>query len=249
MSNAALVSIIMPLYNSENFIEGSIASVVAQTYPLWELIVVDDKSTDNSPNIVESYVRKDNRIKLITLDSNMGPTNARNRAIKEARGKYIAFLDSDDVWLPDKLQYQVSFLHENNLVLTYSAYETMDENSVYINTRYSLPFITYKDMLKSNQIGNLTGIYDVDYFGKMYLDDIGHEDYVLWLKLLKEIQYTRGLTQTLARYRIVSNSVSGNKLKVLKWQWYIYRKVEKLTIFQSSYYFIFYIYNALKKRS
>jgi hypothetical protein len=95
----------------------------------------------------------------------------------------------------------------------------------------------------------LTGIYDVDYFGKMYLDDIGHEDYVLWLKLLKEIQYTRGLTQTLARYRIVSNSVSGNKLKVLKWQWYIYRKVEKLTIFQSSYYFIFYIYNALKKRS
>ncbi len=243
------VSIIMPLYNCEKFITESIESVISQTYHHWELIVVNDKSTDNSPIIVESYVRKDNRIKLINLNNNTGPTNARNRAIKEAKGKYIAFLDSDDIWLPHKLQYQLSFLNDNNLVLTYSAYETMDEKSIYINTRHCLPSITYKEMLKSNQIGNLTGIYDVDYFGKVYLDNIGHEDYVLWLKLLKKIQHTRGLTQTLARYRIGADSISANKFKVLKWQWDIYRKVEKLTILQSSYYFIFYIYNALKKRS
>ena len=249
MSDRSLVSIIMPLYNCEEYIAESIESVISQTYNHWELIVVDDKSTDNSSIIVESYVLKDSRVKLVNLDTNEGPTKARNRAIKEANGRYIAFLDSDDMWLPDKLQYQIAFLNENNLLLTYSAYETMDENSKYINTRHVLPFITYTDMLKSNQIGNLTGIYDVDFFGKVYLEDTGHEDYVLWLNLLRQVPYTKGLTQTLARYRIVSNSISSNKFKVLKWQWDIYRKVEKLTILQSSYYFIFYVYNALKKRS
>jgi len=249
MTKEPLVSIIMPLYNCEKFIAEAIESVLSQTYHHWELIVVDDRSTDSSRSIVESYVYKDSRIKLINLDLNTGPTKARNRAIKEAKGRYIAFLDSDDIWLSAKLEEQISFLNKHDLVLTYSAYETMDENSVYINTRHSLPFISYEDMLKSNQIGNLTGIYDVDYFGKVYLNDIGHEDYVLWLKLLKKIHYTKGLTQILARYRIVSDSMSANKFKVLKWQWNIYRKVEKLTIIQSSYYFIFYIYNALKKRS
>jgi len=245
----ALVSIIMPLYNCEEFIVESIESVMSQTYYNWELVIVDDKSTDNSLAIVKSYASKESRIRLINLDINSGPTKARNRAIKEANGRYIAFLDSDDIWLSDKLQCQIAFLNENNLVLTYSAYETMDENSRYINTRDCLPFITYKGMLKSNQIGNLTGIYDVDFFGKVYMENEGHEDYILWLKLLKQIDNTKGLTRVLARYRIVPNSISSNKLKVFKWQWHIYRKIEKLTILQSSYYFIFYVYNALKKRS
>lgn len=249
MSDKALVSIIMPMYNCEKFIIETIESVISQTYAHWELIVVDDKSTDNSLTIVENFVHKDSRIKLIGLEKNTGPTNARNRAIKEAEGRYIAFLDSDDIWLSNKLQYQLAFLNDNNLVLTYSAYETIDAKSKYINTRHCLPLITYKDMLKTNHIGNLTGIYDVAYFGKVYLENTGHEDYILWLKLLKKIPYTKGITEVLAQYRIVGDSISGNKFKVLKWQWYIYRKVEKLTIFQSSYYFIFYIFNALKKRS
>ena len=244
-----LVSIIMPLYNCERFVGDSIESVISQTYHNWELIVVNDKSTDNSSIIVEKYIYKDSRVKLIHLDRNSGPVQARNRAIREAKGRYISFLDSDDVWLSNKLQYQIAFLNDNNLVLTYSTYETMDENSKYINTRNVSEIITYKDMLKSNQIGNLTGIYDVDFFGKVYMENIRHEDYVLWLKLLKQIPYTEGLTQTLARYRIMSNSISSNKLKVLKWQWNIYRKIEKLTILQSSYYFIFYVYNSLKKRT
>ena len=247
-SKELLVSVIMPLYNCEKFIAEAIESVVSQTYTNWELIVVDDKSTDNSSYIAEGYSRKDSRIKVIILDINEGPTNARNRAIQEANGRYIAFLDSDDIWLPKKLEYQISFLSENNLVLTYSAYETMDEDSKYINRRSSLPRITYSDMLKSNHIGNLTGIYDVDFFGKVYLDDVGHEDYVLWLKLLKQVPYSKGLTQVLARYRVVSNSISSNKFTVLMWQWHIYRKIEKLNFFKSSYYFIFYLYNALKKR-
>lgn len=244
-----LVSIIMPLYNCEEYIQESIESVRQQTYENWELIVVDDTSTDKSVGIVKQIMQEEPRICFIGLNVNGGAAQARNRAIKEAKGRYIAFLDSDDIWLPDKLHYQIAFLNEHNLVLTYSAYETMDENSKYINTRQILPFITYKDMLKSNQIGNLTGIYDVDFFGKVYMENIGHEDYILWLKLLKQVTCTQGLTQVTARYRIAPNSISSNKLKVLKWQWHIYRKVEKLTILESSYYFIFYVYNALKKRS
>jgi len=249
VSDKTLVSIIMPLYNCEKFITETIESVISQTYSHWELIVVDDKSIDNSPTIVENFLHKDSRIKLISLDKNSGPTNARNRAIEEAKGRYIAFLDSDDIWLPNKLQYQLAFLNDNNLVLTYSTYETIDEKSEYINTRHCVPLITYKDMLKTNQIGNLTGIYDVDYFGKVYLENTGHEDYILWLKLLKEIPYTKGITQVLAQYRIVGDSISANKFKVLKWQWNVYRKVEKLTVLQSIYYFIFYMYYAIKKRS
>ncbi len=244
-----LVSIVMPLYNGEVFVLDSIRSVLDQTYKNWELIIVDDVSTDNSFTIVEEYIKSEPHISLYQLSQNSGAAVARNYAIELAKGRYISFLDCDDMWLPEKLEKQIQFLDKHALVLTYSAYHTIDENSKYINMRNVPPVISYEDMLKSNQIGNLTGIYDVDFFGKVYMENVGHEDYVLWLKLLKQIPYTKGLTQILAQYRIMSNSISSNKLKVLKWQWHIYRKIEKLTILQSSYYFIFYVYNALKKRS
>jgi glycosyltransferase involved in cell wall biosynthesis len=179
----------------------------------------------------------------------MGPAKARNRAIEEAKGKYIAFLDSDDIWFPEKLEKQIEFMNTNGLAVTYSAYETMNEDSQYINTRKIQTTITYKDMLKSNHIGNLTGIYDVDYFGKVYMKEYGHEDYILWLELLKQIESTKGIAEPLAKYRIVSKSISSNKLKVLKWQWHIYRDIEKLGILQSAYTMIWYIFYALKKRS
>jgi len=244
-----LVSIIMPLYNVERFIAQTIESVLIQSYHHFELLIVDDKSTDNSVKIVKRYMKEDNRIRLFFLDVNSGPVRARNKAIKEAKGKYISFLDSDDMWVPDKLQQQIVFLNENSLVLTYSTYETMDENSMYINTRDCLPLITYKDMLKSNRIGNLTGMYDVGFFGKVYMEDIGHEDYVMWLHLLKKIPFTKGIEEPLAQYRILSSSISSNKIKALVWQWHIYREVEKLNFFQSFYYFGHYVYNAVKKRT
>jgi hypothetical protein len=139
-------------------------------------------------------------------------------------------------------------MKEYNLVLTYSAYATIDENSKYINTRNVPEVITYEDMLKSNHIGNLTGIYDVGFFAKVYLEDVGHEDYIMWLRLMRKIGKTKGLIEPLASYRIVSKSISSNKFKTLQWQWYIYRHVEKLNIVKSAYYFVFYIYNALNKR-
>ena len=244
-----LVSIIMPLYNAERFISQAIESVLLQSYHNFELLIVDDKSTDSSIEIVTRYMKKDKRIKLFFLDVNSGTVKARNKAIQEAKGDLISFLDSDDMWLPDKLQRQIAFLNENNLVLTYCTYETMDQNSKYINTRDCLPLVTYKDMLKSNQIGNLTGIYDVSFFGKVYMEDVGHEDYVMWLHLLKKIPFTKGIEEPLAKYRVLSGSISSNKIKTLAWQWHIYIEVEKLNFFQSFYYFGYYVYNALKKRT
>ena len=244
-----LVSIVMPLYDAQRFIAQAIESVLSQSYEYFELLIVDDKSTDNSVAIVKKYMNEDKRIKLFLLDANCGPVAARNRAIKEAKGRYIAFLDSDDVWLTDKLYRQIEFMEENHLVLTYSAYETMDENAHYINTRKCFSPASYKDMLKSNRIGNLTGIYDVAFFGKVYMKDVGHEDYVMWLHLLKQITSTKGIEEPLARYRISSSSLSSNKIKALVWQWHIYRKIEKLNFLQSFYYFGYYVYNAVKKRT
>lgn len=243
-----LVSIITPSYNASRFISQTIGSVISQTYKNWEMIIIDDCSTDNSIMLIEDYINKDDRIKLIKLKRNSGPANARNRGIKEANGKYIAFLDSDDLWMPQKLEKQIKFMQDNRLSLTYSSYETMDINNKNINHRTIKKTITYRDMLKSNHIGNLTGIYDCEKIGKYYMDNVGHEDYTLWLKIMKEIRETQGIIEPLAKYRILSKSISSNKLKVLSWQWKIYRDIIKLNIFSSIYYFMWYIYYSLKKR-
>lgn len=242
------VSIITPSYNSAKYISETIESVLSQTYNNWEMIIVDDMSSDNSNEIIGEYIKKDSRIRLITLESNSGPAIARNRAIKESKGRYIAFLDSDDVWHPMKLEKQLDFMKTNGLSITYSSYHTIDGNGEKINTRHAKENITYNDMLKSNFIGNLTGIYDTAKIGKIYMDSTGHEDYALWLTIMKKVKITNGIVEPLAGYRILPGSVSANKFRALKWQWNIYRKTEKLNIFKSSYYFAWYIYYALNKR-
>lgn len=244
----ALVSIITPCYNAEDFITQMIESVQAQTYKYWELIIVDDCSTDKSYSIIEQYTNDDNRIICIKNPKNLGAAKSRNIAIKAAKGRFIAFLDADDIWFPKKLTMQMEFMKKHGLVLTYSAYDTINESGEYINTRNPPKRITYKSMLRSNHIGNLTGIYDTQFFGKVMLSQDGHEDYILWLSLIKKIDYTLGISKPLAAYRILPNSISANKTKAIKWQWNIYRKYEGLTLFQSIYYLLWYIYYALKKR-
>jgi glycosyltransferase involved in cell wall biosynthesis len=243
-----LVSIITPSYNSLEFITQTIDSVINQTYQDWEMIIIDDCSPDNANEIIEEYIKNDDRINLIKLENNIGPANARNEGIKQAKGKYIAFLDSDDIWLPQKLEKQVKFMQDNNLAVTCSSYYTIDEEDKRMNTRVVKESFSYSDMLKSNHIGNLTGIYDCEKLGKIYMDNVGHEDYTLWLKIMKIVGKTKAIVEPLAEYRILNNSISANKLKVLKWQWNIYRNIIGLNIFKSSYYFIWYVYFALKKR-
>ncbi len=243
-----LVSIIMPSYKSERFIRASIESVLNQTYPYWELIVIDDKSPDNSNKIVEDFMKKDKRIKLIKLEKNSGPAIARNTGIKEAKGRYISFLDSDDQWLPEKLEKQIKFMKENNLALTYSSYYMIDEDDKPAGI-YTVPEeVTYKELLKRNMIGCLTGIYDTEKLGKVYMPDIlKRQDHALWLKILKQIGKTKGIKEPLAIYRLRKNSVSSNKILSAKYQWKLYREVEKLNIIKSVYYFLWYTYYGVNK--
>jgi glycosyltransferase involved in cell wall biosynthesis len=243
-----LVSIITPSYKSENFIAQTIDSVLAQTYQNWEMIIVDDVSPDNSNEIIENYCQKDSRIKLIKLENNSGPAVARNRAIEIAQGRYIAFLDADDLWCPQKLEKQIEFMNEENLALTYSSYDLMDEDENDLGSFITKGKITYSDLLKTNSIGCLTAIYDTQKLGKVLMPNIiKRQDYGLWLKILKKIGTTRGILEPLAKYRIMKNSVSSNKLVAAKYVWKLFREFENLNIFQSIYYFCFYVYYGVRK--
>ncbi|PSM52614.1 glycosyltransferase, family 2 [Campylobacter blaseri] len=243
-----LVSIITPSYKSKKFIEETINSVLSQTYINWEMIIVDDCSPDDSNHVIEFYVKKDNRINLIKLDKNSGPAIARNKGIEVAKGRYIAFLDSDDLWLPQKLERQINFMKENGLAFTYSSYYIISEDGKNIGEFKTKEYINYNTMLKTCSVGCLTAIYDIEKIGKIFMPLIPKgQDYATWLKIFKKIKYSKGILEPLAMYRIVENSVSSNKIRAAKQQWKIYRKVENLNIFKSLYYFIFYAYNGVKK--
>ena len=242
------VTIIMPSYDSEKFIIESVESVLAQTYSNWELIIVDDCSPDDSNKIITKYVDSDCRIKLIKLQKNSGPAIARNMAIETANGRYIAFLDSDDVWLPNKLETQINFMHDNDLAFTYSSYGLVGEDNEHLGVFITKDKISYFDMLKTCSVGCLTAIYDTEKIGKQYMPLIlKRQDYGLWLKILKLIGETKGILEPLATYRIRKNSVSSNKVKAAKYQWKIYREIEKLSFLKSLYYFAFYAYNGIIK--
>ncbi len=248
MSDLGLVSIIMPLYNSEKFLSSSIESVVKQTYKNWELIIVDDRSTDNSLQKAIEYMKKDNRIKIIKLQENSGPAIARNTGIEAANGKFIAFLDSDDMWLPDKLELQLNFMRKTNASFSYTAYKKVNEDGEYRGIVSVPESVTYKKLLNTNVIGCLTAIYNCENLGKIYMPNIiKRQDYALWLKILKKEVQAFGLNIPLAIYRVRKNSVSSNKLKAAFYQWKIYREIEQLNIIKSIYHFINYVYYGFMK--
>ena len=247
MKHTSLVSIITPSYNSEKYISQTIESVLNQTYKDWEMIIVDDCSSDNSRKIIEKYCQKDQRIKCITLKENVGASKARNKATEEANGDYIAFLDSDDLWLPDKLKKQMQLMEEENIVLSYASYYAINKDGRVIKTFRAKDKVSYSDMLKTSTMGTLTTVYNVKKLGKFYFENIGHEDYVMKLQILKQIPFAKGIDEPLAKYRIHSQSLSSNKLHTALWQWHIYREVEKLSLLKSMYYFIHYAYNGVFK--
>lgn len=240
LSSEKLVSIITPSYNSSKYISQTIASVLSQTYQNWEMIIVDDASPDNSNHIIEEYCKKDNRIKLIKLETNSGPAVARNLAIQEAKGRYIAFLDADDLWLPQKLEKQVAFMQEKDCALSYTAYETMDAKGNKLEKIIVPPLhLRYSDMLKSNYIGCLTAMYDTHKLGKVYMPLLKkRQDYGLWLKILKQTDYAYGIAEPLARYRIRLESVSRDKVNLIKYNYLLFRKHEGFSVIKSAYYLV-----------
>lgn len=245
-----LVSVIMPVHNAETFLNQSIQSVIVQTYHNWELLVVDDCSNDNSAIVIQKFVQQDNRIKYLKTNRPSGsPILPRDIGIENAKGRYIAFLDSDDAWLPNKLETQLKMFEQyEDMAICFSNYEKMTEGGKRNNRVVQAPAITtYKQLLLGNVIGCLTAVYDTQKVGKVFFQNHSHEDYILWLEILKKGYVARNTNTIEALYRVRENSVSSNKLKTLCWQWDIYRNVEKIGLFRSSYYFFNYAYRAFKK--
>jgi len=237
------VSIITANYNCERFIESTIQSVLKQTFTDWEMIIVDDCSTDQGPKIIEKYCQADSRIKLVSLVKNSGPAVARNKAIEQAKGRFIAFLDSDDLWTEDKLEVQISFMKKNNFSLTYTEYVKVNEDGKVISDVIQRPEkVNYQKMLNSNFIPCLTAIYDSALLGKVYMPLIlKRQDYGLWFKILKVTDYAYAINQPLAYYRVRKNdSVSSNKFKSAIYHWKILREVENVPLIKAIYHFMQY---------
>ncbi len=238
-----LVSIITANYNCERFIAATIESVLNQTFKDWEMIIVDDLSTDNGVSIIKRYMAQDERIKLIELKTNQGPAVARNTAIAAAHGRFMAFLDSDDQWTPTKLEVQIKFMQERDIALSYTEYRKVDEQGNIISDVIERPDrVNYQFMLNSNYIPCLTAIYDAQKLGKVFMPLIlKRQDYGLWLDILKRIDYGYAVHEPLALYRVRKNdSVSSNKVKSALYHWKILRELEHVPLLKSVYHFIRY---------
>ena len=230
-----LVSIIMPSYNTGRFIKETIESVLAQSYPTWELIIVDDCSTDNTDEVVNQYLA-DERIRYIKNDTNSGAAVSRNRALREAKGKWIAFLDSDDLWEPEKLQKQISFMRDNGYHFSYTNYIEIDEESKVNGKSVTGPKrISKHGMYNYCWMGCLTVMYDADTVGLIQIADIKkNNDYAMWLKVCKKANCYL-LDESLARYRKRSGSISNHGyMKLIKWHYKLYREAEKKNVVVST---------------
>ncbi len=244
-----LVSIITPAYNCERYIADTIDSVLEQTYQNWEMIIVNDKSSDNTEDVIKEYVKNDRRIKLINLSENSGAAVARNVALENAKGRFIAFLDSDDRWNKHKLKKQLDFMINNNYGFTFTSYEYMKDESNAIEKIFKVPNkLNYNQALKNTVIGCLTVLIDKEIIGDFRMPLIRRgQDNLTWLLLLKKGHIAYGLNESLAEYRRVKGSLSNNKLKALKRQWSNYRNVIKLPFFKCVYYYLFYVFNNIRK--
>lgn len=231
-SREGLVSIITPCYNGSRYIAQTIDSVLAQTYPQWEMLIIDDGSKDNSADIIREYCKKDTRIRLIQ-QPNGGSAAARNHGIREAVGSYIVLLDCDDIWEREFLEAQLVFMKEKDAVCVYSSYRRIDEDGKEcLSPLICRKSVTYKDMKTRNYIGCLTGVYDCRQYGKIYLHEelkSIRDDYAYWLDIVKAAGIAYGNQQILARYRVVQSSTTGKKRKLIKAQYRFYREYLNLS--------------------
>ena len=221
-----LVSVITPCYNGERYLTDTIESVLGQTYANWEMIVIDDGSTDHSPEIAAAHAARDNRIKLLT-QSNAGAARARNAGIRMARGRYIALLDADDIWEPVFLERQLAFMREKDAICVCSAYRRIDEQGQEIqHPTVPMAVITPRDMRVMNRIGCLTGLYDSQRHGKVFLREelkSIRDDYAYWYDIVSLEGMAFGNPEVLARYRVLSGSTTGNKFRLISKQYRFYR--------------------------
>lgn len=245
-----LISIITPSFNSENYLEETIKSVINQTYLNWELIIIDDCSVDKSVEIVEKYCAVDKRIKLIKNKFNCGAAITRNNGLEIAKGRFIAFCDCDDIWFENKLEYQINFMLEKSIPISFTSYQLINENGESLNKVIdAIDRITYLEYLKNTIIGMSTSMIDTSLVKEFRFENIRtRQDTLLWITLLKRGHVAYGIKEVLVKYAVRSNSISANKFKAASKVWDLYYNMEKMGLFKSSYYFIFYLFNAIKKR-
>ena len=234
----------MPAYKAQQVIAEAINSVLVQTYPNFELIIIDDFSPDQTVNIVEDYIAKDKRIRLIKKEKNQGVAAARNTGLDYARGDYVAFLDSDDKWADNKLALQMKIFKESNVDVIFGAYYRFNSKGI-INLVNVPSYIEKHNLLKGNCIGNLTGIYNFKKFPNIRQKKVGHEDYLFWLEIFHSNPNVKGIgiQEPIAYYRVAENgnNLSANKFKAAGWTWTIFRKYLQLNLIKSFFYFSFYI--------
>jgi len=244
-----LVSIIMPCHNGEKYLAESINSVLAQTFTDWELLIIDDNSSDSSVEIIKSFCAIDTRIRLFHTEYSSGsPATPRNVGIQNASGRYIAFLDCDDLWLPQKLEHQVPLFEGDSIAVVFSYYEKINTQGLRNNRIVIAPgVVDYKMLLGGNCIGNLTAVYDTKKVGKVYQKEIHHEDYLMWLTILLNDLKAINTETVEALYREQVNSLSGNKMFIFLWQWHILRKELHLSLLKAIPCFMRYAYFGIKK--
>lgn len=241
-----LVSVVMPVYGCAPFLRRAVESVLSQSERRLELVLVDDCSNDGGREIVREFEASDSRVRAIYFDTNRGAAAARNAAIESAKGRFIAFLDGDDQWLPDKLSRQIEYMLSENVHFTCTSFQAISEEGHALGgPNRPSSRIHYADLLKENVIGCLTAVYDTEFFGKVLMPDIRkRQDYGLWLRLLRRGGPAHCLDDVLALYTVRRNSVSSRKFGLIKYNWWLFRKIEGIGIFLSVYYLS---YNVLRK--
>ena len=240
------------MFNSEYYISDTINSVLDQTYKNWELLLVDDHSTDKTLDIAKSFAGKHTNIIVLENHSNLGAAVSRNKGIMEAKGKYIAFLDADDLWKPKKLETQLTFMMTENCDVCFSSYELINEKGLHLNKLVkALPSLNYKKLLKSNYIGNLTGVYNAEVLGKISTPNLlKRQDWLLWLLAIKKSgKPARGLQESLAYYRVHENSMSFNKWNLVKYNYWVYKKGLGFSSLKSVYCFMVFLVEQLFVKS
>ena len=249
MSNKPLVSVVMPCYNAEKYIRKSIDSVINQSFSNWELIIVNDGSKDNSLSIIQDYASKNSRVKYIDCPVPSGsPAEPRNIGIREAKGRYIAFLDSDDIWTPDKLESQLILFASGDYIIVYCDYESITETGERMNRKVKEPeSCNFRLLQKYNCIGCSEAMLDTAKIGKPQFKKIGHEDYLFWLEIMKNGGVAINTNKVQLLYRERNSSVSSNKFQAAKWAWDIYRKELKFPLFKASFCFTCYLLKALER--
>lgn len=246
-----LISIVIPVYNAEAFLENTVQTIQAQTYPNWEALFVDDKSSDQSVPFLLKASEQDARIKVIVKEQNEGPALTRNRGILEANGEFVCFLDADDLWHPKKLETQIRFMRENRCAFSYTGYEFADKNGVPNGKKVYVPTkLTYRQALKNTTIFTTSVMFDRKQLdtNDICMPNVEAEDTATWWKVLKKTGYALGINQILSFYRRTGGSVSANKVKAAARTWNLYRRCEKFNIPKSAYYFAHYAFHAVKRR-